>query len=224
VVAKRGKKMKNLYICELEFLSVLFPDYQIVRSCEYVKKDWIYAGNLDIPGDMEALCVSPFLNKNVNISLPDNVAIVRFAYGRKGIQTVPGQVIKHVESLQDKLILMRELKRFMATGKWENFCDVDTKVYKMFAALTEDNRQFLNQYFILRETYSFEHVWESILTFFRRVVDTKADLSNFTSFYQKQIEAIRAYKDQIAKIMSIFSRNHFNETILLSFILDLRLH
>lgn len=214
--------MKNLYMCDLEYLPIIFPDYKVVRECEYVKKGWIYIGHADVPGDMEAICLSPFLNKTVNLSLPDNVAVVKFAYGRKGKDIVPSQILKHVGATREKLIFMGELKRFMAVGKWEISSDVDAKIYKMFGALIQDHRQFLNQYFILRETYSFEHIWESLLTFFRRVVDAKADTSKFSSYYRRQIDSVRVYRDRISGILALFSRNHFDEAVVLDFILGLR--
>jgi hypothetical protein len=216
--------MKNLYICDFEFLPVIFPDYKIVRECEYVKKNCVYVGRESIPGDLEAICVSPFLNRFVDISLPDNISIVRFVHTRKGKTQVPSQVEKHVLALHEKSIFMDELKRFMAVGKWASLADADARVYRMFGSLLETRRDFLSHYFTLREVYSFEHIWECILTFFRRVVDTKADLRDFTQYYRRIIEGFRKHKDQLSGVLSFLSRNHFDEIVLLDYLLGLRIY
>ncbi len=216
--------MKNLYISDFEFLPIVFPDYRLVRECEYVKKGWIYIGRDSVPGDLEAICVVPFLNRTVDVSLPDNLAITKFAYSRKGKDKIPSQVEKRVMAIREKYIFVDELKRFMAVGKWVSLTDVDVKVYRMFRSFLETRRDFLYQYFSLREVYSFEYVSDCILTFFRRVVDVKTDLQDFSRYYRKIIDGFRHYREQILASLFFLSRNHFDETVFLAYLLELKIH
>jgi hypothetical protein len=213
--------MRNLYICDRDYLPFIFPEYQIVEHSTYIKSNQIYVGADKVPGDSEAFSVVAFLNRSVALSLPDNAAVVTFAFERKGKPKVPKYVERRIPTLEREAF-MRELKYFMATGSWKNFTSVDVKVYQMFAALLQDKKHFLNLYFRLVDQFGFEHMWESMLTFFRRVLDTKADLHGYRDYYRKLILGFRVYSNQIYELLNLFFGNHFNEVTVLDFLMKLR--
>ena len=212
--------MKHMYICDRDYLPIIFPEYQVVDHGEYIKNNQIYVGAEKVPGDSEAFCVSTFLNKLVILSLPDNLSVVKFAFERKGKKFT--KLVERQVPIMDKDMLILGLKYFMATGTWRGVANVDVKIYQMFAALMQDNRQFFSLYFRLVDQYGFDHVWDSMLTFFKRVLDTKADLRQVSAYYRKLITDFRIYSRKIYDLLNFFLHNHFNELMVLDFLMRLR--
>ena len=212
--------MKCLFLFDYDLLPVLFPDYRVFYTPVYLTNKSIYVGNEIVEGEPNSYRCMRILNKQVDLSIPDGVAAVHFAYARKN-KKLPVTLEKYISKLS-KETLLKELYYFMARGKWEKITAIDVRVYELFSMLTESKRDFLHTYFSLRDVYSFNELWSSMLTFFNRVVAFDPDNSTVSKYYRNIILKFKNQSVKLIKIIQFIMSNHYDEMSLLNFVLKVR--
>lgn len=213
--------MRHLYIYDFDLLPILFPEYRVTSMPGYLPKRTIFVGRELVQGEEDSFCAVRMLIKDVSLSIPDQVSAFNYAVAKKFAGTQPKSLERYVEKLR-KEEFMKELRYFMALGKWRKLSDVEAKVYQLFATLTESKIEFLKTYFTLRSMYSFEELWKSILTFFVRVVHFDSTDPNISDYYKGVISKFKNQSSKISKVVQFVTGNHWDEMSMLEFVLEVR--
>lgn len=212
--------MINIYCYDVDVVLILFPELQPVVEGTYVGHKQIFIGRGHPVGEDDAYCLFRVLNAQVQLSLPDRWAVVEYAFKRKG-RKVTKSLQKHVERLE-KDEFITEFRVFMAMGKWSKVTKIDAKIYNLFKDLTESREQFMTSYFLLREKYSYQEIWASILTFFSRVLHYDSTDASLSDFYKKVIERFKNQSGKIKAALTYFLSNEFTEMNVIVFLLSVR--
>lgn len=212
--------MKRLFLYDHDLIPALFPDYRIITSAVHLPDKSIYAGKEEVYGETNSYCCMKILNRTVDLSIPDPAAAAQFAHARKQ-KNFPKSLEKYVRKLH-KEDFLKELFYFMARGKWEKISSIDVRVYELFSALTESKQEFLQVYFDLRDKYSFNELWSSILTFFQRVVSFDPDSTMVSKYYRNIILKFKNQAVNLSTVVQFIMSNHYDEMSLLNFVLRVR--
>lgn len=213
--------MRNLYVYDFDLLPALFPEYRITSAPGFLPRRTIFVGREPVQGEDDSFTAVRMLVKDVSVSIPDQVSAFNFAIAKKFAGAQPKSLERYVEKLK-KEDFIKELQHFMALGKWRKLSDVETKVYELFATLTESKIEFLKTYFSLRDSYSFEELWKSILTFFVRVIRYDPTDPNISDYYKGVLSKFKNQSSKIKTVLGLVSGNHFDEVLMLEFLLEVR--
>jgi len=210
----------NIYCYDPEIVAQVYPELTVVREGDYVGHGQLFIGRGQPFGEPDAYQVTRVLNQQTEISLPDRWKVVEKAHERKG-KRIPKSLQKYVERM-DPEEFITELRYFMACTKWVKLSSMEAKIYMLFDALTQSRDSFMKQYFALRQTYSYQEIWASVVTFFLRVVNYDSTDTNISDFYKKVIERFKNQSSKIRSALTFFNTNVYNEVTVVMFFLSVR--
>ena len=217
--------MKRLLIYDRELLSILYPEYSLKSNLYELVPKSLYVGSEKVLPQhsqvQDCLFVIRTLSDDIDILLSDRWAVYLHACERKGKK--PLKSLQRYISRIDEDDFKRELRLFMATGKWVKATRPHVKTYELFDAFTQNQADFLKLYFSLREIYSFNEMFSSILTFFKKVVSHNTrNETDVTDYYDRVIEKMKVHTKEIKKTIHFLVRNHFDEVTFLDFLIGVR--